>query len=310
MPTVCESCGRLNRTQAMFCSGCLQQLPAFAPSGPSALETLRRKTAEISARDDAARLSRARVAELRFPYWLPALILTLCAGFISWYAAVPHARTGTLPPAPARVVEAAPGPARLPDAIASALPAQVPLSKAAQSGQSDDAAPGAAAPETAPSPNESPASQTVAAFYRALSNGDGRTAVAAVTPTKRGTGGISSGRHVALLRLSARAPGDRVSGDGGAQPRAGTLCLSRQSRMVPNDSDDRNRSHRPGDLHPQHQGTLLMPADRHGLAARVDKAPLAAPCCPSHTPSRRMSSARLAPSSDLPCATIWPRSMR
>jgi hypothetical protein len=189
MPTVCESCGRLNRTQAMFCSGCLQQLPAFAPSGPSALETLRRKTAEISARGDAARLSRARaVAELRFPYWLPALLLTLCAGFISWYAAVPHARTGTLPPTPARVVEAAPGPARLPDAIASASPAQVPLLKAAQSGQSDDAAPDTSPRAIEPSPNESPASQTVAAFYRALSNGDGRTAVAAVTPTKRGTG--------------------------------------------------------------------------------------------------------------------------
>jgi hypothetical protein len=193
MPTVCESCGRLNRTQAMFCSGCLHQLPAFAPSGASALETLRR-AAESSARDDAARLSRARaVAELRFPYWLPALLLTLCAGFIGWYAVVPHARTGSLPPTPTRAVVAAPGAAPLPDAIAAAsaspaqAQAQAPLWKDAQSGHAE-AAPYASPSEPEPSPNESPASQTVAAFYRALSNGDGRTAVAAVTPTKRGTG--------------------------------------------------------------------------------------------------------------------------
>jgi len=190
MPTVCESCGRLNRTQAMFCSGCLQQLPAFAPSGPSALETLRHKTAEMSARDDAARRSRARaVAELRFPYWLPALLLTLCAGFIGWYAVVPHARTETLQPTPTRAVAAAPGAAPLPDAIAaaSASPAQAPLWKDAQSGHAE-ASQYASPTEPEPSPNESPASQTVAAFYRALSSGDGRTAVAAVTPTKRGTG--------------------------------------------------------------------------------------------------------------------------
>lgn len=189
MPTVCESCGRLNRTQAMFCNGCLHQLPAFAPSGPSALASLKRRATESSDRDNAARLARARsVAELRFPMWLPALLLALCVAFIGWYAMVSISRTGSSTPMPTHVAEAASDVARISEARASTPPAQSPLLNAAQNGGPEGAPLQAHPSNSAAPPEESGPSRTVAAFYRALSKGDGHTAVAEVTPAKRGTG--------------------------------------------------------------------------------------------------------------------------
>jgi hypothetical protein len=37
MSVVCEACGKSNRANAMFCSGCTRRLPGFVASGPSAL---------------------------------------------------------------------------------------------------------------------------------------------------------------------------------------------------------------------------------------------------------------------------------
>lgn len=40
MTVICQACQAHNRDKAMFCRGCAAKLPAFAATGPSALETL------------------------------------------------------------------------------------------------------------------------------------------------------------------------------------------------------------------------------------------------------------------------------
>lgn len=189
MPTVCESCGRQNRTQAMFCSGCLKKLPAFVASGPSALETLSNKQAASSISADSTYVVRRSIAKANFPLGLALLLIALCTVFFSWVATMSGTGKTTLQVAAASSASS-------PTASASGvIPYSSPLVEpgadrvSSQSVENTSARrpPVTAAVDEHASSNSDPSAlDTVATFYRALSMGDGRAAAAVVTPAKRG----------------------------------------------------------------------------------------------------------------------------
>ena len=169
----CAACGRANRPGAMFCIGCAGRLPAFAATGPSALETARALPPRSGVRSDAA--SPVLPAETPW-FWLRLglAVLALMMGFIGWYAYIIHKD-----PSPLLADKAtAPSPSPSP----SPSPASVP-------GPASGAPLSPALPPEIPRPTRSDASvDAVAKFYRALSAADGAAAAALVIPAKRGRG--------------------------------------------------------------------------------------------------------------------------
>lgn len=85
-PSTCNACGRLNRAEAMFCSGCVKRLPSFVASAPSVLETMKRRALDASKTGASSAAVTPIPHAVGFPLWLPAVLLAMCAAFIGWVA--------------------------------------------------------------------------------------------------------------------------------------------------------------------------------------------------------------------------------
>ncbi|MGJ7545060.1 hypothetical protein [Variovorax sp. LT1R16] len=94
MTVICQACQAHNRDKAMFCRGCAAKLPAFAATGPSALEML----APARPRGAAAAVAPSRhgpglMALSGARGWFPAVVLmgTVLIALVVW---ITLARTG------------------------------------------------------------------------------------------------------------------------------------------------------------------------------------------------------------------------
>ena len=185
-PSTCTSCGRLNRADAMFCSGCLERLPSFVASAPSVLETIRRRELDAS----TARANHAAVrptsTAVGFPLWLPVVLLAMCAAFFGWVASMTLLGSARLQVASSSSAE------RTPPAVSTwSSPFPAVDSVAGVPGfqgrveTTTVPAPAAQEDEGNARVKEADALSVVAGFYRALAAGDGRAAASAVTPAKR-----------------------------------------------------------------------------------------------------------------------------
>ncbi|VWX62495.1 conserved hypothetical protein [Burkholderiales bacterium 8X] len=105
LPVICDQCGTRNRDSAMFCIGCAGRLPAFAPSGPSALEAMRFRPPGSEPR--AAREAGSATAPLpaeSASFWLRlgGFTVALSIAFLGWYFYVTRsAAPPSVQPAPA-----------------------------------------------------------------------------------------------------------------------------------------------------------------------------------------------------------------
>lgn len=142
MTVLCANCHTANRDRAMFCIGCAGKLPAFAATGPSALETAEAKrragqAAAAHASDqakDAAPAAHAPRGLIAAVLLLGATVLLLAAwiSFGPERAAAPGLASAA---APLRTLPATPVAA--PAAVAVAPPpVQVPVESALSPGES------------------------------------------------------------------------------------------------------------------------------------------------------------------------------
>jgi hypothetical protein len=192
----------------MFCVGCAGKLPAFKATGPSALETTG-KPGEDAPHSPEARATRepglAPVLDsLTFSRRLVIWGVLAAGLFIGWYV-VRQVQRADQPVAP---IAAAPVPAPalpsgplIPDVPDLPAVSDSALRAAARTTQ-PPSAPGAAAAPT--SAHNEPVA-VVAAFYRALSSGDGRTASSFVVLSKQ-THGPLSGPAMSAFYGSLREP--------------------------------------------------------------------------------------------------------
>lgn len=173
MTVICQACQAHNRDKAMFCRGCAAKLPAFAATGPSALQTLPAALTPTRGPSPYATPQRAhRLLDLPGAWgWFGAVLLLGVAliALLSWVTLTPMwPGAGTAP-------EAAPTPV----AVAAAVPSlaastptssSVPFEAALAPGESpiERALPAAVpppvvTPSTAPPRMVTPASKPAAA---------------------------------------------------------------------------------------------------------------------------------------------------
>ncbi|MBU2411181.1 MAG: hypothetical protein KKC79_21325, partial [Gammaproteobacteria bacterium] len=88
MSVVCASCHAVNRDSAMFCLGCAGKLPAFAATGPSALETV--KTRSVGRRSRHQPIQAAPLPFEKPSVWLSTglLVAIVLSAFAGWYVYV------------------------------------------------------------------------------------------------------------------------------------------------------------------------------------------------------------------------------
>ena len=212
MTASCEHCGTTNRANANFCIGCAAQLPGFVPTGPSALELLRgrqRSDAVHAARKGAGAAQGAPDAAA----WLRRLVaggLLAMAAFLGWYGY--HTREAPPPVAPLAASPAVvqqPAFVQLapfePEATGLAGVSDAARAAAERSARAivllePSTPPSAPPPASAAPATSSGAVDTVARFYGALSAGDGATAAALVTASKRAQGPLSGDAMSAFYR--------------------------------------------------------------------------------------------------------------
>ncbi|MDM0035709.1 hypothetical protein QTI33_26490 [Variovorax sp. J22P271] len=212
MSTLCEHCGQSNRATAMFCIGCARKLPAFAPSGPSALEAMKAlspgtRSAASNGKAESSHGEPLLPSETR-AFWLQfgALGLAMLIGFVVWFmhatgkpsaplrGTLMQSAEATAPEVVTKEVMAGAPRRSAPPPVAAVEPAPEPSAEVGSiPGGSAGKAPvvESTAPTSVASPRELNPDrqvQAVKAFYRALSAADGRTAAAFVVPAKRGLG--------------------------------------------------------------------------------------------------------------------------
>lgn len=164
MAVICAVCHTENRDAAMFCHGCARKLPAFVPTAPSLLQTMRARDAEAAARPSSrlASVTSRAVREPLFPLGVALLVAVLTVG---WYAKTTRetpeaARVAGAPSGPSGAGAARPSvvapaalavaPAR-PEAPKPATPVPVPLIASLAPGEIE-LSPGSAAAPVTPSP--------------------------------------------------------------------------------------------------------------------------------------------------------------
>jgi hypothetical protein len=147
----------------MFCSGCTARLPAFKPTGPSALQAMKdgRSPFDFGANGTSTqtpvRSARALRADSSY-FWqgLGLLVLAMALLFAAWFAYVTRKADG---PEPSRVAVSAPTPAMAP-AVASVSRAspEVPANVAVVAAMAAPAKSVDVAPETTRASASAPAS--------------------------------------------------------------------------------------------------------------------------------------------------------
>ncbi len=91
MSVTCQSCGSENRESAKFCIGCAQPLPAFMPSGPSALDAMKSWRPEprpYYLKEPGPRASSVTMLPAESPvFWLRLGLVAVVMGvvFFAWY---------------------------------------------------------------------------------------------------------------------------------------------------------------------------------------------------------------------------------
>jgi hypothetical protein len=120
MTVICQACQAHNRDKAMFCRGCAAKLPAFAATGPSALQTLPAALTRSRGPSPYATTPRAhRLLDLPGAWaWFAAVLLlgTALIGLLSWVTLTPMWPGAGTPPKAATT----------PAALAAAVPAAAP----------------------------------------------------------------------------------------------------------------------------------------------------------------------------------------
>jgi len=140
MSIVCGNCGSENRENAMFCGGCAGRLPGFAPTGASALDSMRTLRVPHTSHPPHASPDEASLRPPGYLTPLPAetpafwlrlglLALAMMIGFFGWYIYV--TRKTAEPWLPARIAavlglqDASSAPVKT--APADAVPAATPV---------------------------------------------------------------------------------------------------------------------------------------------------------------------------------------
>lgn len=215
MTVLCANCHTANRDRAMFCIGCAGKLPAFAATGPSALDTMRAPLATAAA--PARPRARATPAEGRgdahtppAPRGLVLAVLLLGATVLAlaaWISFGPErAATPGMASAAAPPLQTLPATPVVPPPAVSPAPSTTPAATAASAmpkGRGDTAA--ARANDARP-PTPVPADAT-------LSPGESMVPAAAAPPRPAPTS--QAPERVASIQTARAAP------RGASDPRAG-----------------------------------------------------------------------------------------
>ena len=160
MTVLCANCHAANRDRAMFCIGCAGKLPAFAATGPSALETVRGTQRPGKALDGTAPRPPADAPASHAPRGLMMAVLLLGATVVAlaaWIsfgperAAAPGLASAAAPPLQPLPATAVAAPAAV---VVAPPPVQVPVESALSPGESTvpTTPPVAAAPAVASAP--------------------------------------------------------------------------------------------------------------------------------------------------------------
>ncbi len=101
MPAACPTCGTDNRDSAMFCRGCLAKLPAFAPTAPSMLESIRASPADAPRPRPRGGGPAGAQAVASWMVFLGVLLLVGVSALVVWAATsarVPHMQAPSVLP--------------------------------------------------------------------------------------------------------------------------------------------------------------------------------------------------------------------
>jgi hypothetical protein len=160
MTVLCANCHTANRDRAMFCIGCAGKLPAFAATGPSALETVRGKQRPGKVADSVVPATRVGAPTPHAPRGLMMAVLLLGATVVAlaaWIsfgperAAAPGLASAAAPPLQTLPATAVAAPAAV---VVAPPPVQVPVESALSPGEST--VPATASVATAPAVASAP----------------------------------------------------------------------------------------------------------------------------------------------------------
>ena len=164
MTGLCANCHTANRDRAMFCIGCAGKLPAFAATGPSALETQGARLRPNKSVEDAASTTKAGAQPSHAPRGLVLAVLLLGATVVALAAWISFGPDRAAAPgvasaaAPLQTLPATPVAAPAPVAVA-APPIQIPVESALSPGESTVPL----APPSTPAALPAPAAPVIAA---------------------------------------------------------------------------------------------------------------------------------------------------
>lgn len=186
MTVLCANCHTANRDRAMFCIGCAGKLPAFAATGPSALEAAGAKPRPGKTVEDAGSTTKAGAQQVAHaPRGLMLAVLLLGATVVALAAWISFGPERAAAPglasaaAPLQTLPVTPVAAPAPVAVAPP-PIQIPVESALSPGESmvPAAAPSTPAPAAvtaAAPPVAKPAAPTPVRTSPIRSAGDPRT---------------------------------------------------------------------------------------------------------------------------------------
>lgn len=142
MTVLCANCHTANRDRAMFCIGCAGKLPAFAATGPSALETVGAKPRPGKTTEGVATTTQAGAPASHAPRGLMMAVLLLGATVVALAAWISFGPERAAAPglasaaAPLQTLPATPVVAPAPVAVAPPPVQQVPVESALSPGES------------------------------------------------------------------------------------------------------------------------------------------------------------------------------
>jgi len=209
MTVLCANCHTANRDRAMFCRGCAGKLPAFAATGPSALQSLESSAAAVKSKPRMASASDGRAAALaNAPRGLVMAVLGLglvVLALVAWIGFGPERA-----PAPRMASAASSAPATAPPVTpSSTAPTSVPASSTLSPGETMVAAPSSSAANSVAASPEALLPAAPAPIFSERIDPSAPQAPAAVAP--------SNGPSQRVASVNTNRSAQRSAGD----PRAG-----------------------------------------------------------------------------------------